>query len=142
MLRQPCPRHEGKFACTCGMGHLYRFVEPVILLLLLQKGEAHGYELANELPKYALTDAEVEAAALYRTLRTLEQNGNVTSRWDTSSNGPARRLYRLTDEGKEHLGEWVAVLGHMSNSMGRFLKAARRVKPLRPKPAGPQTARL
>jgi hypothetical protein len=40
------------------MGHLYRFVEPVILLLLLQKGETHGYELANELPKYGLTDAE------------------------------------------------------------------------------------
>jgi PadR family transcriptional regulator, regulatory protein PadR len=135
MPRQPCPRHEGKFACTCGMGHLYRFVEPVILLLLLQRGEAHGYELANELPKYALTDTEVEAAALYRTLRTLEQNGNVTSRWDTSSSGPARRLYRLTDEGEEHLCEWVAVLGHMSNSMTRFLKAARSVKPPSPKPA-------
>jgi poly-beta-hydroxybutyrate-responsive repressor len=116
------------------MGHLYRFVEPVILLLLLQKGEAHGYELANELPKYSLTDAEVEAAALYRTLRTLEQNGNVTSRWDTSSNGPARRVYRLTGDGQEHLREWVAVLGHMSNSMTRFLKAARSVKPLNPEP--------
>ena len=110
------------------MGHLYRFVEPVILLLLLQKGEAHGYELSNELPKYALTDAEVEVAALYRTLRTLEQNGNVTSRWDTSKNGPAKRLYRLTDEGREHLREWVAVLSHMSDSMSRFLKAARSAK--------------
>jgi PadR family transcriptional regulator, regulatory protein PadR len=135
MPRQPCPRHAGKFACTCGMGHLYRFVEPVILLLLLQKGEAHGYELANELPKYALTDAEVEAAALYRTLRALEQNGNVTSRWDTGSSGPARRVYRLTGDGQEHLREWVAVLGHMSNSMTRFLKAARSVKPPSPKPA-------
>lgn len=140
MLRQPCPRHEGKFACTCGMGHLYRFVEPVILLLLLQKGEAHGYELASELPKYAITDAEVEVAALYRTLRTLEQNRNVTSRWDTGNGGPARRLYRLTDEGQEHLREWVAVLGHMSNSMTRFLKAARSAKPLNRKPAEQQTA--
>jgi poly-beta-hydroxybutyrate-responsive repressor len=110
-------------------------VEPVILLLLLQKGEAHGYELANELPKYALTDAEVEVAALYRTLRTLEQNRNVTSRWDTGCGGPARRLYRLTDEGEEHLREWVAVLGHMSNSMTRFLRAARSAKPLNPKSA-------
>lgn len=140
MPRQPCPRHQGKFACTCGMGHLYRFVEPVILLLLLQKGEAHGYELANELPKYALTDAEVEVAALYRTLRTLEQNRNVTSRWDTGSGGPARRLYRLTDEGEEHLREWVAVLGHMSNSMTRFLRAARSAKPLNPKSAKQQPA--
>jgi len=140
MPRQPCPRHQGKFACTCGMGHLYRFVEPVILLLLLQKGEAHGYELANELPKYALTDAEVEVAALYRTLRTLEQNRNVTSRWDTGSGGPARRLYRLTDEGEEHLREWVAVLDHMAHSMTRFLKAARSTKPLNSKPAGQETA--
>jgi len=129
MRRQPCPRHQGKFACTCGMGHLYRFVEPAILLLLSQKGEAHGYELAHELPQYALTDAEVEAAALYRTLRTLEQNGNVTSRWDTSSTGPARRVYKLTAEGKEHLREWVAVLTHMSNSMTNFLRAARDHKP-------------
>ena len=129
MRRQPCPRHQGKFACTCGMGHLYRFVEPAILLLLSQKGEAHGYELAHELPQYALTDAEVEAAALYRTLRTLEQNGNVTSRWDTGSTGPARRVYKLTAEGKEHLREWVAVLTHMSNSMTNFLKAARNHKP-------------
>jgi hypothetical protein len=75
------------------MGLLYRFVEPVILLLLLQKGEAHGYELANELPRYALTDAEVETAALYRTLRTLEHNGNVTSRW--LSNSPLNQFPAL-----------------------------------------------
>ncbi len=124
MPRRPCPRHHGKFACTCGMGHLYRFVEPAIMLLLRQKGEAHGYELANDLPRYALTDAEVEAAALYRTLRTLERNGNVTSRWDTGNSGPARRLYRLTPEGKEHLRDWVAVLTHMSESMTNFLRAA------------------
>lgn len=124
MSRTPCPRHHGKFACTCGMGHLYRFVEPSILLLLRQKGEAHGYELSNELPRYALTDAEIEAAALYRTLRTLEKNGNVSSRWHTGKTGPARRVYKLTRSGKAHLRQWVAVLCHMSNSMSSFLKAA------------------
>ncbi len=108
------------------MGNLYRFVEPVILLLLHRKGEAHGYELASDLPQYALTDAEVEAAALYRTLRTLEQNGNVTSRWLTGSSGPARRVYRLTPAGEEHLREWVTVLARMSQSMGNFMKAAKR----------------
>lgn len=95
------------------------------MLLLRRKGEAHGYELANELPQFALTDAEVETAALYRTLRTLEQNGNVTSRWDTGNSGPARRVYRLTPEGEAHLRDWVAVLTHMSSSMAHFLRAAR-----------------
>jgi poly-beta-hydroxybutyrate-responsive repressor len=114
------------------MGHLYRFVEPAILLLLCMKGEAHGYELASELPEYSLTDAEVEAAALYRTLRTLEQNGNVTSRWHTGKTGPARRVYQLTEEGEEHLRDWVAVLSHMSSSMSSFLRAARNhVRPSR-----------
>lgn len=125
MPRTPCPRHHGKFACTCGMGHLYRFVEPSILLLLREKGKAHGYELVNELPRYALTDAEIEAAALYRTLRTLEKNGNVTSRWLTGTTGPARRVYKLTKAGEAHLREWVAVLDHMAESLTSFLRAAR-----------------
>jgi DNA-binding PadR family transcriptional regulator len=106
------------------MGNLYRFVEPV-LLLLLKKGRSYGYELAADLRPYALTDAEIEPAALYRTLRQLEVNGCVTSSWDLAGAGPARRVYELTPRGEEHLQEWVAVLDHMSGSMRRFVKAVR-----------------
>jgi DNA-binding PadR family transcriptional regulator len=106
------------------MGNLYRFVEPVLLFLLQRKGRAHGYELANELRKHALTDAEIEASALYRTLRQLERNDCVTSEWDVEGSGPARRLYELTSRGKKHLEEWIIVLAHMSESMGRFVREA------------------
>jgi len=123
--RTVCPRHGGKHPCTCGMGHLYRFVEPVILLLLKQKGEAHGYELAGEVEQYALTDAQIETGALYRTLRALESNGYVVSKWDVEGNGPARRIYRLSASGAEHLNEWVAILEHMSKSMATFVRRAR-----------------
>jgi DNA-binding PadR family transcriptional regulator len=99
------------------MGNLYRFVEPVLLFLLKRKGRSYGYELANDLRAYALTDAEIEVAALYRTLRQLEVNGCVTSEWDVEGSGPARRVYVLTDRGEEHLQEWVTVLDHMSKSM-------------------------
>ena len=64
------------------MGNLYRFVEPVALLLLKKKGNSYGYDLAADLQTYALTDAEIERAALYRVLHRLEVNGNVTSEWD------------------------------------------------------------
>jgi DNA-binding PadR family transcriptional regulator len=104
------------------MGNLYRFVEPVLLLLLKSKGQSYGYELASDLPKYAMTDAEIEVSALYKTLRQLEQNGCVTSEWDVEGNGPARRLYALTPRGEQHLEEWVMVLDHMSRSMTRFVK--------------------
>jgi len=125
MPYRTCPRHGKQHPCTCAMGNLYRFVEPVLLFLLEKNGRAHGYELANQLRKHALTDAEIEVSALYRTLRQLEQNDCVTSQWDVEGSGPARRLYELTPRGREHLEEWITVLAHMSQSMSRFVREAR-----------------
>lgn len=127
MPRRTCPRHGKEHPCTCAMGNLSRFVEPVLLFLLKKKGHSYGYELASELREHALTDAEIEIAALYRTLRALEENDCVTSEWDVEGSGPARRLYRLTPRGEEHLGEWITVLDHMSSSMIRLVKGARAV---------------
>jgi poly-beta-hydroxybutyrate-responsive repressor len=107
------------------MGNLYRFVEPVVLLLLKLKGQSYGYDLAGSLHQHALTDAEIERAALYRTLRQLELNGNVKSDWETDRGGPARRVYRLTPKGEQHLEEWATVLDHVSKSMARFVKVTR-----------------
>lgn len=110
------------------MGNLYRFVEPVVLLLLKQKESSYGYELFGSLQEHVLTDAEIERGTLYRTLRQLEKNGNVTSEWQTESAGPARRIYRLTPEGERHLEEWAEVLDHVSRSMARFVEEARSSK--------------
>lgn len=104
------------------MGNLYRFVEPVVLYLLKAGGGTHGYELAKALEEHALTDSVIEPGALYRTLRRLEENGHVTSTWDTGSAGPARRVYELTPSGDEHLREWVVVLRNLSVSMSRFVE--------------------
>jgi DNA-binding PadR family transcriptional regulator len=109
------------------MGNLYRFVEPVALLLLKRKGRSYGYDLAGDMRNYALTDAEIERAALYRTLRQLELNGNVASEWETDQGGPARRVYWLTADGERHLEEWASVLEHVSKSMSRFTREARRL---------------
>ena len=125
MRHRTCPRHGRQHPCTCAMGHLYRFVEPVLLFLLKKKGRAYGYDLASEVRENALTDADIEISALYRTLRQLEQNACVTSTWDVEHGGPARRLYVLTPRGEQHLEQWVSVLGHMSKSMTQFVKLAR-----------------
>jgi PadR family transcriptional regulator, regulatory protein PadR len=123
--RRYCDRHGREHPCTCAMGNVYRFVEPVVLLLLRKKGRSYGYELSRALQDHALTDAEVERAALYRTLRQLEANGNVVSEWETDRGGPARRIYSLTPEGVHHLSEWATVLDHLSKSMAAFVRAAR-----------------
>lgn len=107
------------------MGNLYRFVEPVVLLLLQKRVRSCGYDLCSDLQDHALTDAEIDKAALYRTLRQLEKNGNVKSTWETGDAGPARRVYRLTKAGEKHLEEWAIVLEHLSGSMSRFVSEVR-----------------
>lgn len=121
MSRVPCPQHGAERPCTCAMGRLYRFVEPILLYLLKKRGCAYGYELADELNEHALTDSTIERGAMYRTLRTLEENGNVVSDWDVSGTGPARRKYRLTPNGEHHLQEWAEVLTNLSSSMAKFV---------------------
>lgn len=126
MPRRVCQRHGKDHPCTCAMGNHYRFVEPVVLLLLKNKGRSYGYNLSGDLPEHALTHAEIERAALYRTLHRLEMNGNVVSEWETDRAGPARRVYKLTPQGEQHLAEWATVLEHVSKSMARFVKEAKR----------------
>lgn len=128
MPSRVCRRHGRDYPCTCAMGNLYRFVEPVVLLLLKKKGRSYGYDLSGDLQEYALTDAEIERGALYRTLRQLEANGNVVSEWDVEGSGPARRVYKLTAKGERHLDEWATVLEHVSKSMARFVVETGRIK--------------
>ena len=107
------------------MGHLYRFVEPVLLLMLKEKGRSYGYDLSGELARHAFMDAEIERAALYRTLRRLEVNGYVTSDWHAEQPGPARRVYALTRDGEKHLEQWAKVLHKVARSMSRFVNRAK-----------------
>ena len=113
--------------CTCAMGNIYRFVEPVLLLLLKKNGPSCGYDLGNRIQEHAITDGQVEHAVLYRTLRTLESNGNVVSHWETQASGPARRVYTLTEQGEQHLRDWIDVLDRVSISMKRFVGDASQV---------------
>jgi PadR family transcriptional regulator PadR len=122
MSREESCRHKHLYPCSCAMGHLYRFVEPVVLLLLKQKGRSYGYDLSSNLYEYSFTDAEIEGAALYRTLRRLEKNRYVSSHWKTSQGRPARRVYALTSRGDQHLREWAQVLRKVAGSMDRFVR--------------------
>jgi poly-beta-hydroxybutyrate-responsive repressor len=108
------------------MGNLYRFCEPIVLLSLAREGTAHGYQIVSEAEQFTVTHAGVDSGAVYRALRRLEANGHVTSSWDTTGPGPARRLYTLTPSGHEHLAEWVDVMAEIVSSLGSLVKASRR----------------
>ena len=79
-----------------------RMLEPS-LLLLLHHGPAHGYTLLERLGEFGLEGLNPSVA--YRVLRDMEARGWVTSTWDEeTTQGPPRRVYRLTAQGDEVLG--------------------------------------
>ena len=119
-----CKRPECGLPCTCAMGNVSRFIEPVVLRILEETGKSYGYEIAEGLAHHALTDALIEGAALYRTLRTLEANGHVSSTWE-AGDGPSRRNYSLTRSGHEHLRDWADLLESLGKAMLKFSRETR-----------------
>jgi PadR family transcriptional regulator PadR len=81
------------------------FLEPTILLLL-HHDPAHGYTLVDQLGEFGLEDPHPRV--VYRMLRDMEENGWVTSTWDTEkSQGPPRRVYCLTAMGDMTLSTFI-----------------------------------
>ena len=96
-----------------------RFTEPALLLLLSER-PAHGYELLERLPE--LTGGRrVEMGNLYRLLRSLEEEGVVTSEWDASAPGPAKRRYSLTNDGGRLLAHWAGALAEAGKRIEAFI---------------------
>lgn len=95
------------------------------LLLLLAEAPSHGYDLLEQLAELGLPTAD--PGGLYRVLRALEREGLVSSWWETSEAGPARRTYELTDEGRDWLHAWAGALAEGRRIVGVFLRRYSRV---------------
>lgn len=78
-----------------------RFLPGFLLLSLERHGTSYGYELYETARSLGLS---VDLAAVYRTLRTMQQRELVISQWVPSLSGPDRRLYSLTDSGRASAG--------------------------------------
>ena len=88
------------------------------LLVLLRRSNLHGYEIMKELrDEFGIA---CEHGALYRTLHQLEAGGMIRSHWDAADLGPARRVYELTDTGREALVAWSDALGGYRASLEKF----------------------
>ncbi|WP_420237465.1 PadR family transcriptional regulator [Telmatobacter bradus] len=125
MAEKKCKHHGQEVPCSCAMGKLYRFIEPLVLQQLKKNEHAYGYELLESLKAHCLTDAAIDKAALYRTLRQLEEQAYVESEWAEGSGGPSRRVYRLTKSGDHHLQQWSIVMEQMAGAMMQFVHSVK-----------------
>ncbi len=93
------------------------FLVPYILLALSAQ-RAHGYLIEQYLRGLGLM--RIEMSTLYRTLRQLERDGLVLSTWEPGPDGPARRVYSLTDAGRWWLDSSAAALEGYRALIDRF----------------------
>lgn len=91
-----------------------------ILLLMLRQLSSYGYELMEKMSTFGL--AAMNPGTFYRTLRQMEKDGMVSSSWDTSEGGPARRMYSITDAGEAYLNYWAESLDQYQRMMDTFFR--------------------
>ncbi len=97
-------------------------LESALLVLLLYK-PSHGYTLISELGAFNMTT--INPSVVYRTLREMEELGWVLSDWETDqTQGPPRRIYELTQPGKEALQYWKGELERTKGTIDQILRRA------------------
>ncbi|MDD5747445.1 MAG: PadR family transcriptional regulator [Actinomycetota bacterium] len=98
------------------------------ILLFLAEGPSHGYEIARSfresMPKGFCADPSV----LYRMLKSMEEEGLMTSSLEESTSGPPRKVYSLTDDGYEALDMWASGLDGLSELLADFQKRYGRLR--------------
>ncbi|MFM7259969.1 MAG: PadR family transcriptional regulator [bacterium] len=67
----------------------------------------HGYEIARQLATEAPEGLSFKQGTLYPMLRTMESEGLVRSTLVPSTEGPARKCFTLTADGRRVLSAWV-----------------------------------
>jgi DNA-binding PadR family transcriptional regulator len=81
---------------------------PHVLLGLLGRGPASGWDLGARLASDPALGWNADLAQVYPALRRLLRGGFVALRRRRSSKGPPRREYRLTVAGRREFREWLA----------------------------------
>lgn len=71
------------------------------LLLSLKQWNMHGYKLIQVL--FDLGFTTLDSSNVYRILRQLEKESYIQSSWEHGNDGPAKRIYSITQAGEEYL---------------------------------------
>lgn len=98
-----------------------RFLRPLLFLALGQNERSYGYELAEAVRDYGLA---VDLAGVYRELRALEKHDLLASEWEVSTSGPDRRVYMMTDAGRDARAEALASLRQARDHLTAALEQA------------------
>jgi PadR family transcriptional regulator, regulatory protein PadR len=98
-----------------------RYIQSSILMALKIRS-SYGYELIKGISQFGFVEGQAPPGMIYRHLRDLEENGLVSSEWQTQGSGPAKRVYHLTPEGSEVLDFWIEYMKNQVEKLLNFIK--------------------
>ncbi|MET9669544.1 PadR family transcriptional regulator [Streptomyces sp. NPDC006475] len=104
-----------------------RGVLPLAIAAVLADGDRHGYALVQELAARGF--GTIRGGALYPVLGRLETDGVVEARWEPGEGGPGRKVYRLTEAGRDRLREESISWKQFSDAMDQLLAQSRQAPP-------------
>ena len=110
-----------------GSGRQERYLQASILLGLISTS-SYGYELISNIQSYGFIEGDAPPGMIYRHLRQMEEDNLVQSQWETKEAGAAKRIYTITDEGREVLAFWVKFMAGKAEKLNRFVRMYHDVK--------------
>ena len=81
-----------------------------IVLGILHRGDAYGFEIYNTILERTGEQYELKETTLYSSYKRLEQEGCISSYWGDETQGARRRYYHLTEKGRnayrQNMKDW------------------------------------
>ena len=88
------------------------------VLVLLDKQDRYGYELVQKISD----QIDISEGSVYPLLRRLTKEGYFTTYLKESTEGPPRKYYRLTDDGRTYLHELLQEWKEFTNGVNQLIK--------------------
>ena len=85
----------------------------VLNVLQSEKKEQYGYQIIEQLKRMTDGQLVVPEGTIYPILHSLHEYGFVKTKWGVSENGPPRKYYRLTNDGRRVLEEGMKLWGSL-----------------------------
>ncbi|MEN1968060.1 PadR family transcriptional regulator [Lentibacillus sp. N15] len=94
----------------------------ICVLVLLEKKDCYGYELVQRISD----KIEISEGSIYPLLRRLTKEKYFTTYLQESSEGPSRKYYKLTSQGKDYLHEQMEEWREFTNAVNELIEEGER----------------
>lgn len=96
----------------------------LLILRVLNRGEMHGWGIADRICQLSKQVLSVGEGSLYPALYRMEQQGWIDSEWGTSENNRKAKFYRLTQKGRRQLEVEKETWERLTDAISAVMRSA------------------